>query len=1172
MDQASVEEGLSFKPALEGSIAWEEDTLVFIPRRSLAPETAYQVALSATVRDASGAPLAKPHLWDFVTEAFLVDVDLPSGDPVLQLQQPIEFSFALPMDRDSVRSAFSISPASPGELVWRDDDRGVTYQPDPAWLPATDYAVTLAGSARTADGHQTLSEDREWVFSTGVAQVLFGEGPNLQVVDAAGERALGVFATGADVADLVLYAITPTQFLDFYSSGFRGIGPEEDQSLDLGVLSPIVVWREVLELLEAEGYGMEGHPAQIHLPGDVPPGLYVITTGPESGEQGHLLVVLTRHALVLKRALAGSGSQAQAQIVAWDSMISDGAPVLSSTVRLYERDGTLLAEAQTDGDGLATLDVPGDPGPLLGLAELDGDWTVCGLSNEWTESGWWWWWSQPPEGSIVTTYSYTDRPIYRPAQTVYFKDVIRANDDVSYTLPAPDLPITVRLRDARDNVVSTQVLTTTRFGTLHGAFELADEPVLGVWNLETEVADQIARQPFKVEEYRKPEYEVTVSTPQSVYVHAEPITVTVDAVYYFGEPVDGADVLLHVYPSYPDDYHGGEQTGFGYPLFRMEGRTDDQGRWTAIVPTEDLFARAGRERLAHLALEATVSYESGQSVSSYETAVVMRSSQGLSLIMERHGYRPEDEISFSAWVLDRSGEPVNDVELTASVMGWGDQAAAQTTAESDSTGEAQFSLRLAEQGWYSLRVFGADDSGREMRAEDYLWVYDPEGQAPWHQGQWGPDIPLAVSAERTNYAPGDVAKVVVNTSTSGPALLTLERGKTRYAMAIDLISGTNLITFSVRADYAPNIHVNVNQYGPVTDWWPEQSKPEAELHTASTEIYVPMADRLLDVQLTADQETYGPGDSTTFRVRVTDNVGQPVEAEVSLAVVDEAIYALAEDLSKDPFEVFYGPRPNLVRTYDSLRPTRWLRQEGPGLGGGDEESGAPRRDFLDTAYWAPVVVTDERGEASITFDWPDNLTEWRALARAITADTRVGQATTRAVVSQEIVVRPALPRFLVQGDVVTLTATVHNYSPQAVSATVDLDLEGPLAVWGQSDGEQQRRLVSVPEGGSATVGWSVSPGEAGEALVTVQTTATYGGAKLAGRDAVELPLLVSPLAIPEIATLSGILEPARPTATMTVTIPADAIEELSGLEIELASSVAQGLLNGLEYLISYPFG
>jgi hypothetical protein len=521
MDKASVEEGLSFTPALEGSIAWEEDTLVFIPRGNLAPETAYQVALSATVQDASGAPLAKPYLWDFATEAFLVDVDLPSGDPVLQLQQPIEFSFALPMDRNSLRSAFSISPASPGELVWRDDDRGVTYQPDPAWLPATDYAVTLAGSARTADGHQTLSEDREWAFSTGVAQVLFGEGPNLQVVDAAGERTLGVFATGADVADLVLYAITPTQFLDFYSSGFRGIGPEEDQSLDLGVLSPIVVWREVLELLEAEGYGMEGHPAQIHLPGDVPPGLYVITTGPESGEQGHLLVVLTRHALVLKRALAGSGSQAQAQIVAWDSMISDGAPVLSSTVRLYERDGTLLAEAQTDGDGLATLDVPGDPGPLLGLAELDGDWTVCGLSNEWTESGWWWWWSQPPEGSIVTTYSYTDRPIYRPAQTVYFKDVIRANDDVSYTLPAPDLPITVRLRDARDNVVSTQVLTTTRFGTLHGAFELADEPVLGVWNLETEVANQIARQPFKVEEYRKPEYEVTVSTPQSVYVHAE---------------------------------------------------------------------------------------------------------------------------------------------------------------------------------------------------------------------------------------------------------------------------------------------------------------------------------------------------------------------------------------------------------------------------------------------------------------------------------------------------------------------------------------------------------------------------------------------------------------------------------------------------------------------------
>ena len=73
-----------------------------------------------------------------------------------------------------------------------------------------------------------------------------------------------------------------------------------------------------------------------------------------------------------------------------------------------------------------------------------------------------------------------------------------------------------------------------------------------------------------------------------------------------------------------------------------------------------------------------------------------------------------------------------------------------------------------------------------------------------------------------------------------------------------------------------------------------------------------MPERQLTVTLTADQDTYGPGEEATFQVQVVDHEGQPVVAEVSLAVVDEAIYALAEDMSKDPFDVFYAPRPNIV--------------------------------------------------------------------------------------------------------------------------------------------------------------------------------------------------------------------------------------------------------------------
>jgi hypothetical protein len=91
------------------------------------------------------------------------------------------------------------------------------------------------------------------------------------------------------------------------------------------------------------------------------------------------------------------------------------------------------------------------------------------------------------------------------------------------------------------------------------------------------------------------------------------------------------------------------------------------------------------------------------------------------------------------------------------------------------------------------------------------------------------------------------------------------------------------------------------------------------------------------------------------------------------------------------------------------------------------------------------------------------------------------------------------------------------------------------------------------------------------ARVVVEAVATYG-ARLVGSDAVEMSLPILPLTVREVTTAAGTLIPERPTETVTVTLPPDAIEGLSRMEINLAPSVAPGLLAGLEYLIDYPFG
>ena len=781
-----------------------------------------------------------------------------------------------------------------------------------------------------------------------------------------------------------------------------------------------------------------------------------------------------------------------------------------------------------------------------------------------------------PSRPFYMAYSYTDRPIYRPSQEVNFKHLIRADDDAIYTLPPPDMPVSVRLRDGRNNIVASQVLTPTQYGTVHGAFQLADEPMLGTWHVETELEGVSIQQPFQVEEYRKPEYSVSVQTPQKTYFHGETISVTVDAGYYFRQPVADGEVVLRAYAVYPEQLLGDEAFHFDRSIVAAEGQTDAQGRWTVALPTEELGYLLGEEERGTLALEATVADDTGQSASSYQMVTVQRAELGLTLLLEKHGYEPDEEIALTVVARDRDGEPVAGAELVARLLGWDEEEITSAISLTEPDGRADFSMELAEQGWYALLVRGTDEAGRAFQAEDQVWVYDPTGQAPVYGGTWGEESTLSIGADRGAYVAGDQAQILIHTPLSGPALLSFERGETRHIEPVTLSAGTNAISVPIRADYAPNIYVTVSQFGPADDSLSEQeSRPGTQLQTSSTQLLVPMSDRRLTVTLTADQEAYGPGDEATFHVQVTDAQGQPKEAEVSLAVVDEAIYALAEDTSEDLFDAFYGRRPNLVRTFDSMSPIRWLSSEGPGGmgGGGDGLGEAPRRDFLDTALWAPALITDGNGEAAITLELPDNLTEWRVLARAITTDTLVGEASTHVVVNQDIVIQPVVPRFLVQGDAVSLAAVVHNFTTEPVSVTVHLELAGLLL-----EGEPQQ-VLHVPASGSATAAWPVvaheAPGhvdgEPGEAEITVSATASRG-ARLAGRDAVAVSLPVYPLAVPEITTWAGELSPMSPTSTVTLTVPSDVITATSRLEINLAPSLASGMLGGLEYLIDYPYG
>ena len=176
------------------------------------------------------------------------------------------------------------------------------------------------------------------------------------------------------------------------------------------------------------------------------------------------------------------------------------------------------------------------------------------------------------------------------------------------------------------------------------------------------------------------------------------------------------------------------------------------------------------------------------------------------------------------------------------------------------------------------------------------------------------------------------------------------------------------------------------------------------------------------MRIRPDREEAQPGETVGYEVLVTDSEGNGVAADVSVAVVDQAVLSLLGEVGPDGMGAFWFERALGVRTSSSLAVSIDRRNadfhdsaEGEESRGNDDaENTAPldrdggvaheaaadaaaaapdsgsdllrvRSDFRYTALWIGQLQTDEQGRADFELHLPDNATTWRARARAVTA-------------------------------------------------------------------------------------------------------------------------------------------------------------------------------------------
>jgi uncharacterized protein YfaS (alpha-2-macroglobulin family) len=895
-------------------------------------------------------------------------------------------------------------------------------------------------------------------------------------------------------------------------------------------------------------------------------GVYVVEA--TNGElKAYTVLVVSELALVTKSA--------PGQLLAFSVERRAGNPLPGTNVEVWAAQKK-LASTRTDARGLSMISLATDVSQDFRILATHGH-DVAIVAPYFLNIS-----SDPSQD--WTGYIYTDRPVYRPAHTVHFKGILRARSGEKYSIPAGQ-QVQVTVQDPNGKQVFQTSALISPLGGVHGDFDLASDAALGYYSISISGKESQygMHGGFQVEEYKKPEYEVRVIPDKPRVLEGETATATIEAKYYFGEPVAGAQVkyVVHrsTYWSPFFEYEGGDEEGGmdaisdeggegdggreydygGEQLSERTGKLDANGRLQITIPTSlDHLKQDLRYRV-----EARVTDESRREISGYNSVIATYGSFRVGVTADKYMYQPGEAIQLTVTAKDYDGKPVQTPFRAIVQRRQYREPAKELDSRDGQTGadgSASLQFTARESGSLTVMITARTPEGRDI--EDTTWIWVPgAGRETWQESRQVQIIP-----DKKTYKVGDTAHLMVMTSVAQAQVLVTTEGRTiQTAQVMKAGNRSLMVDVPIRTENQPNVYVSVAFVHGNT------------LYTGSKNLKVPADQQRLNVSIEPSQPQFAPGQPATYNITARDAAGNPVTGEFSVGVVDEAIYAIEPDTSQDIHSFFYGNIGNRVGTESSL--TFYFTGEAgnkPIVLASDFGGKHPRlaqlkpseplvqpkirKLFPDTALWLADVRTDQSGHAQAQLTFPDSLTTWRATIRGATADTKVGSSTNRVIVRKNVMVRLAVPRFFRQGDDVTVSTIVHNYLADTKTAQMSLDVKGLTQ---QETGPQQ---LTVPSKADARVDWHVHAQNVRESDLLAKALTNQES------DAMELTLPVIPFGVKLSDSKSGAVSAVSGQAQALVNLPGDPATAAPTLNVSISPSIAGSIFGALDFLTSYPYG
>lgn len=952
------------KNKVSGRIVVDGQQVGFYPYQPLTREEQYTAKIIHGVKSTEGPNgMETDYTWSFKIAAkpTVVSTSPANGEKNISEQYRIKVLFKTPMDKDSFENNVFIVPTpetKPSLTFYSyNDDHSLSIG---TYLGRSkEYIVTIGANVKDQYG-VPLGNPYTFKFSTSPYKPSVSIFPFGTYFGAFNQRVIPrvvVQVINVNQVNYNLYKLKKEDLLELYRRRYERDCNDNDtqcrnwQRYNLSKLEKIRSWSEIFK-------------ADFNTPVNVvtkvtanngdrlPSGFYFLDVSIPQKLHDNMVMIVSKSTLTVKKS--------SKQIFSWAVDQSSGDVIANMEMQLTDSSGNILAQGNTNNDGVFMKEVDlFQKNNLFVFGQKDDDIVVA--ASAWAQGinrydfGLPAYYNPHEQKNYNYKENYKlfitlDRPLYRPGQKVYFKGVIRKDNDGAYENVPPGEKVLVSINDARNRPVYIKELPISTFGSFSDDFVLSKDANLGYYHLESRFQGNSFHQQFQVEAYRKPDLAVTVKPSKDIYIQGETATIEINSSYYFGSPVSDAPIVWTLqsqdysfrwdkdwrfefgdpdsYWSKPWWYYSDQSYFWGKKITEGKGKTNEKGNFEIHLPL-DISNQKTNQRMV---VEAIVNDINNQSIAGSQEFIVHKAGLHVGLKPVSYANQSGKEAQVEIVTVDARGKevPNTPVSIEFYKRTWEtireknpddgqfyytskahDSLVSSTTVTTDALGRAIASFTPSEGGTFKVVAKATDKSGNQSVSGSFLWV----SGLGFSTARENNDR-IVVVTDKRDYLVGENLSVFVATpyaSDSAKTLLTAERGSVLDYKVVDTSESSNNFLMSIPPKYAPNVFI-----GAVLVRGGDQIKKPAEFKIGYSEIKVTDKKQQIDVRITTDKKRYKPKETLKATIETKNLLGHPIASELAVGLVDKAVWDLSRVELPDIYKTFYQPRNLEVDTSQLL--------------------------------------------------------------------------------------------------------------------------------------------------------------------------------------------------------------------------------------------------------------